>query len=112
MTFIVASTSPNAVTILSRGGVQCVCHGLRQAMRTPAEARMRSHATPAAGTFANSSTASAAPMYCETAAMMKSPCGGSLSSGAAGAGRSMALEASVDPPRPPHNPQTAWSRRA
>ena len=94
MTFIVARTSPKAVTRASLRAVQRVCHGLRHAMSTPAEASTRSHATPAAGTFANSSTASAAPTYCEIAPMTNSACGGSLSSGAAGSRRGMVLEAS------------------
>jgi len=56
-----------------------VRHGRRHATSTAAAATMRSHATPAAGTDANSSTASAAPTYCEIAARTNSACGGSRS---------------------------------
>jgi hypothetical protein len=68
---------PNAAVSHSRWAVQRVCHGRRQATSTAAAATTRSHATPAAGTEAKSSTASAAPTYCEIAPSTNSACGGS-----------------------------------
>jgi hypothetical protein len=70
---------PKAATRRSRAPVQRVRQGWRHATSTAAAATTRSQATPAAGTEANSSTASAAPTYCEIAPRTNSTCGGSRS---------------------------------